>query len=76
MDRATELLTDIRFLLARAGGDSPPSTEEIAVVRNRLSSMRAHPSCSPARAEKLSSALLVLDVLALASAETVGALAV
>jgi hypothetical protein len=73
MDRET-ILTEARFLLARVGSDTPPAEAEIARARGRLSAMRMHPSCSPARAEQISSALLILDVLALGIAEASDAL--
>jgi hypothetical protein len=69
MDREPTALTDARFLLSRAGSDTPPTFVEIADLRDRLAAMRAHPSCRPGRAEQLDGAIFVLDVLALATAE-------
>jgi hypothetical protein len=65
VEREPAILTDVRFLLTRMDTDTPPSRAEIASLRGRLVAMRAHPSCSPTRADRLSAALMVLDVVAL-----------
>lgn len=66
MERHSEPLVDARFLLARVGTTTPPRREEILALRARLATMRAHPACDSERAARLSGALVVLDVLALA----------
>jgi hypothetical protein len=69
MEREPQPLTDARFLLARVGTDTPPSRAELVGLRDRMRTMRAHPSCDVVRAERLSGALLVLDVLLLAAGD-------
>lgn len=66
MDLDSRHLDAARFLLARVASSLPPSRAEVDEMRGLLSALRAHPSCSPPLAERISGVLLILDLVALA----------